>query len=130
MTLIGLATLLKPTKYTLPSFPILLNQSVGAAVSTGSHGSSTRFGTIRDSVVALRLVSCEGDVKTIAPKIAQTESVFESIAAACFCLISHDVFFPALDVAPYPVVKAMVSSDAKEILSSDALLKIARCSGG
>jgi FAD/FMN-containing dehydrogenase len=80
MTLIGLATLLKPTKYTLPSFPILLNQSVGAAVSTGSHGSSTRFGAIRDSVVALRLVSCEGDVKTIAPKSKRKPNQFLNLS--------------------------------------------------
>lgn len=76
MTLIDLFTLLKPTEYTLPSFPILLNQSVGGAVSTGSHGSSIRYGTISDSVVAIRLVFCEGDVKTIVPESKRKPNQF------------------------------------------------------
>ena len=47
----------------LPSLPILLDQTVGGAVSTGSHGSSLRHGTMSDAVVGVTAVLlCDGSV--------------------------------------------------------------------
>ena len=77
MTLSNLAALLKTTKYTLPSFPILLNQSIGGAIATGSHGSSVHHGTISDSVVAVRLISPDGHVRTILPE-RKVDSVWKN----------------------------------------------------
>ena len=35
-----------PLGYTLPAFPWYIDQTVGGAVSTGTHGSSLQFGSL------------------------------------------------------------------------------------
>ena len=44
-------------RLTLPSLPVLLDQTAGGGVATGTHGSSLRYGTLSDAVVALTLVT-------------------------------------------------------------------------
>ncbi len=46
--------------------PVLLDQTVGGMISTGSHGSSLKYGTTSDFVVGLRLVLPDGFVKELA----------------------------------------------------------------
>ena len=47
--------------YTLPSWPMLLDQTIGGAISTGSHGSSLHHGTIADNVCGLVVVTFAGE---------------------------------------------------------------------
>ena len=42
-----------PLGYSLPAFPWYIDQSVGGAVSTGTHGSSFRYGSLSSQVHAL-----------------------------------------------------------------------------
>lgn len=56
MTLRTLLNLLQNEGFTLPSLPILLDQTVGGCIATGSHGSSLAHGTISDSVVAVTVI--------------------------------------------------------------------------
>jgi hypothetical protein len=68
MTLHYLCSCLQTSGFGLPSLPILLHQSIGGAIATGSHGSSAHHGTVSDSVVAVRLVTTDGIVKTFIPQ--------------------------------------------------------------
>ena len=49
----------------LPSLPFLTECSVGAAVATGTHGTSPRWGTVSDFVQSLTVVLPSGEVKQI-----------------------------------------------------------------
>ena len=44
-------------RLTLPSLPVLLDQTVGGGVATGTHGSSLCYGTLSDAVVAVTLAT-------------------------------------------------------------------------
>ena len=46
----------------LPSSPMLLDQTVGGAISTGSHGSSCWHGTLSDAVVGVTMVNQRGKI--------------------------------------------------------------------
>ncbi|GMH97484.1 hypothetical protein TrST_g13885 [Triparma strigata] len=59
MTLRTLTSLLAERGYGLPSLPILLDQTVGGCIATGSHGSGLGLGTISDQVVAVQIVLFE-----------------------------------------------------------------------
>ena len=62
MQLSELCTALKHSGFTLPSLPILLDQTVGGAIATGSHGSSGNHGTLSDQVVSTKMVLPSGEV--------------------------------------------------------------------
>ena len=62
MQLSELCTALKHSGFTLPSLPILLDQTVGGAIATGSHGSSGSHGTLSDQVVSTKMVLLSGEV--------------------------------------------------------------------
>lgn len=68
MTLSNLASLLGGGRYTLPSWPVLLEQTIGGALGTGSHGSSARHGTVSDCVEAVTLVTDAGELVTVVPE--------------------------------------------------------------
>lgn len=89
MTLNCLASLLKSTEYTMASFPILLNQSVGGAIATGSHGSSAHHGTISDSIVAVRLASLDGRVRTILP---ESKWEYKGVSRGIRAQLAHALF--------------------------------------
>ena len=61
VTLRQLRDVLTRRGLTLPSWPMLLDQTVAGAAATGSHGSSARDGSVSDVVVAMRLVTGQGD---------------------------------------------------------------------
>lgn len=60
MTVRNLSAALHHRGLCLPSLPVLLRQTVGGAVSTGSHGSSLQHGTLSDSVSSVVVVSPDG----------------------------------------------------------------------
>lgn len=65
MQLSELCTALKQSGFTLPSLPILLDQTLGGALATGSHGSSTQHGTLSDQIVSMRMVLPSGEHVTL-----------------------------------------------------------------
>ena len=62
MSLRRLVEILLKNEYQLPSLPILLDQTIGGCISTGSHGTSFKFGTVSDSVCGVTVVSDTGGV--------------------------------------------------------------------
>ena len=61
-TLRRLRKALLTRKLTLASWPYYLDSTVGAAVATRSHGSSVKYGTVADFVVACRVATSTEDV--------------------------------------------------------------------
>ena len=61
-TLRRLRKALLARKLTLASWPYYLDSTVGAAVATKSHGSSVKYGTVADFVVACRVATSTEDV--------------------------------------------------------------------
>ena len=50
------------TGYTLPAFPWFIDQTVGGAAATATHGSSLRFGSMSSQVVGFTVVLANGTV--------------------------------------------------------------------
>jgi predicted dehydrogenase/FAD/FMN-containing dehydrogenase len=66
ITLRELRAVLAECDLTLPSWPMLLEQTLGGAtVGSGSHGSSSTDGTLSDAIVSLRLVTADGKVREV-----------------------------------------------------------------
>lgn len=49
--------------YTLPAFPWFIDQTIGGACATASHGSSLKAGSLSSQLVALTMVHADGKVK-------------------------------------------------------------------
>lgn len=54
--------------YALPVLPFYIDQSIGGAVSTGSHGSSLTLGSLSSLVESMKVVLADGSVKIITEK--------------------------------------------------------------
>jgi FAD/FMN-containing dehydrogenase len=54
--------------YALPIAPFYIDQTIGGAVSTASHGSSLTIGSLSSLVKAMKVVLADGTVKTITEK--------------------------------------------------------------
>ncbi|TKX22918.1 putative D-arabinono-1,4-lactone oxidase [Elsinoe australis] len=52
---------------TIPNLGSIVDQSVAGALSTGTHGSTLRHGTIADKVLSLKIILGDGSVKTCSP---------------------------------------------------------------
>ena len=65
----------------LPCLPILLQQTIGGAVSTGSHGSSLMYGSLSDQIVGLVLVTLAG--KKIVLNSHQHSDLFKAATLGC-----------------------------------------------
>ena len=50
----------QPIGWTIPSFSWFIDQSVAGAVSTGTHGSSTQWGSISSQLVGMKVVLANG----------------------------------------------------------------------
>jgi hypothetical protein len=51
----------------LPSLPFNPNVTVGGAVSTGTHGTSPKWGTLSDFVTSMKIVLASGETKEFGP---------------------------------------------------------------
>ena len=49
-----------PAGYTLPAFPWFVYQSIGGAAATATHGSSLKWGSLSNQVLALDVVLADG----------------------------------------------------------------------
>jgi len=52
---------------TLAAFPWYIDQTIGGAVATATHGSSLRFGSLSQQVTAIQLVLGDGSARTLTP---------------------------------------------------------------
>ena len=57
----------KPTPLTLPAFPWYIDQTIGGAVATATHGSSLQYGSLSQQVTAIELVIADGSVREFTP---------------------------------------------------------------
>lgn len=57
-----------PAGYTLPAFPWFVYQSIGGAVSTGTHGSSLTWGSLSNQLLSITLVLANGTLHTFSRK--------------------------------------------------------------
>jgi hypothetical protein len=60
-----LVSALKARGLCIASLPVLLDQTVGGAIATGSHGSSVHHGSLSDAVYSLTLVGTDGTVQEL-----------------------------------------------------------------
>jgi hypothetical protein len=60
-----LTSALKGRGLCIASLPVLLDQTVGGAIATGSHGSSIRYGTLSDAVYSMTLVDTNGTMQEL-----------------------------------------------------------------
>ncbi|EKX32332.1 hypothetical protein GUITHDRAFT_148698 [Guillardia theta CCMP2712] len=63
----------------IPSVPILLDQTIGGMISTGSHGSSLRYGTTSELVKGLKMILPNGELKTLGCCQPQQQSSSEAL---------------------------------------------------
>lgn len=63
--LAGYKTSESPQGWTLPAFSWFIDQTMGGAVSTGTHGSSLLYGSLSNAIVRLRVVTANGSLKEI-----------------------------------------------------------------
>lgn len=54
--------------YALPTVPFYIDQTIGGAVATASHGSSIKWGSLSSLVKEIKMVMADGTVKTISEK--------------------------------------------------------------
>lgn len=57
-----------PEGWTLPAFSWFIDQTIGGAISTGTHGSSLVHGSLSNAIVKMRVVLPSGHVKSITRK--------------------------------------------------------------
>jgi hypothetical protein len=57
----------EPAGWTLPAFSWFIDQTVGGAVATGTHGSSMRWGSLSSQVKGLKVIIANGTLLNITP---------------------------------------------------------------
>ncbi len=72
--------------FSFPPVPILLDQTVGGAISTGSHGSSLLSGTLSDAVEGLTLVDMGGSIRRLGCLSQRHISRHTSVGLGCACV--------------------------------------------
>ena len=55
-----------PLGYSLPAFPWYIDQSIGGALATGTHGSSFRYGSLSSQVLLAKRRSLQQHLKQVA----------------------------------------------------------------
>jgi FAD/FMN-containing dehydrogenase len=58
----------EPRGWTLPTISYFIDQTVGGAVATGTHGSSFEHGSLSSQITSLRLMVANGTIIDISPK--------------------------------------------------------------
>jgi predicted dehydrogenase len=84
----GLRKALAVRNLTLASWPYYLDSTVGAAVATRSHGTSAKYGTMADFVVACRITTAptdgwSGDIAGKEPFTYDVKGVLTVVALRC-----------------------------------------------
>jgi FAD binding domain/D-arabinono-1,4-lactone oxidase len=54
--------------WTLPAFSWFIDQTIGGAVATGTHGSSMRYGSLSSQVKSMRVIIANGTLLNISPE--------------------------------------------------------------
>lgn len=57
----------EPLGWTLPAFSWFIDQTIGGAVSTGTHGSTLRFGSLSSQLVSMRVLLANGTTLDVSP---------------------------------------------------------------
>ena len=57
----------EPAGWTLPAFSYFIDQTIGGAVATGTHGSSFQHGSLSSQLTSLRLLLANGTVVDLSP---------------------------------------------------------------
>ena len=70
-----------PDGYTLPAFPWFIDQTVGGAVATATHGSSLRHGSLSSQCVAATLVLANGTVASF-DEATTPPALFDAVRAS------------------------------------------------
>lgn len=58
----------EPKGWTLPAFSWFIDQTIAGAVSTGTHGSSMRWGSLSSQVLSMRMMLANGTIINITPE--------------------------------------------------------------
>lgn len=58
----------QPSGWTLPAFSWFLDQTIGGAVATGTHGSSMRWASLSSQLRGLRMVLANGTLLDLTPR--------------------------------------------------------------
>jgi FAD/FMN-containing dehydrogenase len=58
----------EPNGWTLPAFSWFIDQTIGGAVATGTHGSSLQHGSLSSQLTSLRLMLANGTIIDISPE--------------------------------------------------------------
>jgi FAD/FMN-containing dehydrogenase len=58
----------EPEGWTLPAFSWFIDQTIGGAVATGTHGSSFQHGSLSSQITSLRLMTANGTIVNITPE--------------------------------------------------------------
>ena len=58
----------EPKGWTLPAFSWFIDQTIAGAISTGTHGSSMRWGSLSSQVLSMRMMLANGTIIEITPE--------------------------------------------------------------
>ena len=58
----------EPKGWTLPAFSWFIDQTIAGAVSTGTHGSTMRWGSLSSQVLSMRMMLANGTIINISPE--------------------------------------------------------------
>jgi FAD/FMN-containing dehydrogenase len=58
----------QPNGWSLPAYSWFIDQTMGGAVATGTHGSSMRYGSLSSQMVGLKLLTANSTIIEITPK--------------------------------------------------------------
>ena len=67
--------------YTLPAFPWFIDQTIGGAVATATHGSSLRWGSLSSQLVACTVVKADGSIDRY-DETTTSKSLFNALRAS------------------------------------------------
>lgn len=67
--------------YTLPAFPWFIDQTIGGAVATATHGSSLRWGSLSSQLVACTVVKADGSIDRY-DETTTSEALFNALRAS------------------------------------------------
>ncbi|KAI7844538.1 hypothetical protein COHA_001896 [Chlorella ohadii] len=70
----------QPSGWTLPAFSWFLDQTIGGAAATASHGSSMKWGSLSSQLVSLKMVLANGTLAEFSPR--KNPHLFNAVGAS------------------------------------------------